>query len=208
MPSRRTAGTGGPPPAGGIHGNRAPGIRFWLALAAAFVCVQVAALALMGHPAICACGHVALWHGNASDAENSQHLTDWYTFSHVIHGLGFYLLLWLVAPRAPLVARFAIAIGIEAGWEIVENTPWIIDRYRQTALAQGYFGDSVVNSVSDTLAAALGFAIARRAPVWASVLFVVAAEIFVGYTIHDNLTLNIIQLIWPVEAISRWQAGG
>ncbi len=179
----------------------------WLALAAALIVVQALALHFMGQPWICTCGTIRLWEGDVSGPENSQHLTDWYTFSHIIHGLGFYLLLKLIAPKLPLATRFAIAIGLEAAWEIAENSTMIIERYREQALAQGYFGDSIVNSVTDTLAAALGFALARLLPVKASIALAIALELFAGYMIRDNLTLNIIQLIHPVEAISRWQAG-
>jgi hypothetical protein len=178
-----------------------------LAIAAAIVALQAAVLLALGHPAICTCGSVDLWHGNPSGPQTSQNLTDWYTPSHVIHGFGFYLLLRLVAPKLPIGLRFALAIGLEAGWEILENTPLIMDRYRQTAMAQGYFGDSVINSVADTFAAALGFVLARRLPVAASVAIVAALEIFVLMMIRDNLALNIVQLLYPSEALSRWQTG-
>jgi hypothetical protein len=181
-----------------------------IAVLVALACVAVQALILlaMGHPAICSCGYVKAWHGVVESAENSQHLFDWYTFSHVIHGFGFYLLLWLVAPRMPIAWRFVVAIGLEAGWEVIENTPLIMDRYRQTALAKGYFGDSAINSVFDTLAAAAGFVLARLLPVWLVVALTIALEVFVVSMIRDNLTLNIIQLVWPTEAVSRWQMGG
>ncbi|MEX0752065.1 MAG: DUF2585 family protein [Xanthobacteraceae bacterium] len=182
--------------------------RACLLIGAGFIALQALALLAMGHPLICTCGTIKLWHGGISSPENSQHLTDWYTYSHVIHGFGFYLLLWFIAPRMPLGLRFAIAIGLEAGWEIVENAPLIMDRYRQSALAQGYFGDSVVNSVVDTLAAALGLVLARILPVWIIVALVIGLELFAVYTIRDNLTLNIIQLIRPSESISQWQMGG
>jgi len=187
--------------------ERAP---FGMALltAAALLALQAIVLIVMGQPPICTCGTVKLWVGTVSGPENSQQLTDWYSFSHVIHGVGLYLLLWLIAPRTPVALRFAIAVGLEAGWEIFENTPFIIARYRQQALANGYFGDSAINSVCDTVFAMVGFAFARRAPVWASVVLVIALEAFVGIMIRDNLTLNIIQLIHPSAAISRWQAGG
>jgi hypothetical protein len=177
-------------------------------MAVVFIALQASALVAMGHPWICTCGYVKLWHGTVLSAENSQHLTDWYTFSHIIHGFGFYALLRLIAPRMPMGMRLALAIGLEAGWEVIENTPLVMERYRQSALAQGYFGDSVVNSVCDTLACAFGLALARLLPVWSSIMLILALELFVGYMIRDNLTLNIIQLIYPNGALSHWQAGG
>lgn len=162
----------------------------------------------MSHPIICDCGHVDLWHASASGPETSQHLTDWYSFTHVAHGLLFYLLLWLVAPGAPFTIVLIMALGLEAGWEIAENTPAVIEHYRQTALAAGYFGDSVVNSVGDTLAMASGFLMSRLTPVWCSVLVFFGIEFVLAIVIHDNLTLNIIQLVHPIEAITDWQLGG
>ncbi len=140
--------------------------------------------------------------------ETSQHISDWYTFSHVLHGVVFYALLKTAFPRTSTQILFLAALGIEAAWEIAENTPMIVDRYRQLALAQGYSGDSVLNSVFDLIAAAGGFLIARFAPVWATVTMTLAFEVGLAFAIRDNLTLNIIQLIYPLEAISRWQAGG
>ena len=180
----------------------------YVLISAAFILLQALVLLAMGQPPICVCGYVELWHEAISDLGTSQHLTDWYTYTHVIHGFGFYFLLWFIAPRMPFGCRLAIAVGLEAGWEIMENTPFIIDRYRQSALANGYFGDSIINSVFDTFAAAIGFVLARLLPVWTSVALVVAMELFAAYMIHDNLTLNIIQLVYPNDAISRWQAGG
>jgi hypothetical protein len=179
----------------------------WALIGAAVIALQAVVLLAMGQPAICTCGYVKLWHGNVLSSENSQHLSDWYTFSHVIHGFGFYLLLWVIASRTPVGLRFVLALGLEAGWEILENTPMIIDRYRQSALARGYIGDSVMNSVGDTLAMAFGFLLARKLPVWAVVALAMAMELFVGFMIRDNLTLNIIQLIYPSDTISHWQAG-
>jgi hypothetical protein len=169
---------------------------------------QALVLLAFGLPAICKCGYVALWHGNPSGPETSQHLMDWYTYTHVIHGFGFYLLLWLIAPRMSFGLRLAIATGLEAGWEVIENTSFIMERYRQSALARGYFGDSIVNSVSDTLAAMLGFVLARQLPIWSTVALAIVMELFAAYMIHDNLTLNIIQLIHPNGVVSLWQAGG
>jgi hypothetical protein len=178
-----------------------------LLIVAGSVAFQAFALLAMGHPLICECGYVALWHGNPADPETSQQLVDWYTYTHVIHGCGFYLLLRLVAPRMSVGLRFALTIGLEGTWEIIENTPFVIDRYRQSALARGYFGDSVVNSVFDTIATALGFVLARILPAWSTIALVIAIELFLGYMIRDNLTLNILQLVYPTEAISNWQMG-
>ncbi len=183
-------------------------VALFVSIVAVLLLLQALALHAMGHPAICECGRVDLWHANASGPETSQHLIDWYTYTHVIHGFGFYLLLWLIAPRSSFGLRLALAIGLEAAWEVIENTPLIMDRYRQSALARGYFGDSIVNSIFDSLATALGFILARLLPVWVSIALIVATELFLGYMIRDNLTLNIIQLVSPSETISRWQSGG
>jgi hypothetical protein len=174
-----------------------------LALVAAAAAIELA----MGRVAMCRCGYVSLWHGVVNSAENSQHVTDWYTFSHVIHGIGFYALLWLTARRTPVGTRFLVAVLLEAIWEVFENTPFVIDRYRTATIALDYYGDSVVNSVSDIAAMAAGFWLARRLPVWACVALVAALEVFVVLMIRDNLTLNIVMLLHPVDAIRHWQAG-
>ena len=122
----------------------------WLLAVAALMATQGLVLYAYGQPPICTCGTVRLWAGQVLGPENSQQITDWYSFSHVIHGIGFYFLLWLIAPRAPVLLRLALAVGLEVGWEVLENTPFIIERYRQQALAQGYVGDSILNSLSDT----------------------------------------------------------
>jgi hypothetical protein len=172
--------------------------------------IATAALILhaMGQPLICRCGTVKLWEGDVASAENSQHLADWYSPSHVIHGLLLYGLLWLTARRSPFSTRALIALLIESGWEILENSPFIIDRYREATISLGYSGDSVVNSVSDIVFMVIGFALAARLPVAASIALAVLLELVVGYMIRDNLTLNVIMLIWPIEAIRTWQAGG
>lgn len=178
-----------------------------LVVGAALIAVQALVLFAMGQPPICTCGYVRLWGGITSGPEMSQQLSDWYTYSHVIHGFGFYFLLWLIAPRTSTALRFSIVLAFEVGWEIVENTPFIVDRYRQSALAQGYFGDSIINSVGDTMASAFGFLLARALPAWGTVALAITIELFLVYMIRDNLTLNVIQLIHPTEAISHWQAG-
>jgi hypothetical protein len=178
-----------------------------LGIGAAVIATQALVLRAFGQPLMCTCGVVRLWAGDVASPENSQQIADWYTLSHVIHGFLFYALLRLALPRASLGARLALALGLEAGWEILENTPLIIDHYRQTALALGYVGDSVLNSVSDTLAATFGFALARKLPVAATIVVALALELVAGVMIRDNLTLNIIQLIHPTAAVSRWQSG-
>jgi hypothetical protein len=164
----------------------------------------------MGRVPICTCGYVKLWHGVVFSAENSQHTTDWYTFSHVIHGFGFYWLAWLAFRRFgwSVGTRFVIAVLVEAAWEVLENTPMVIDRYRATTIALDYYGDSILNSVSDIGAMMLGFAVAARVPVAVTLALTVLMELGVAWTIRDNLLLNIIQLVYPMEFILRWQQGG
>lgn len=167
-----------------------------------------AILLWMGQPAICTCGMVELWVDSAGSARTSQMLADWYSLSHIIHGFLFYGFLWLVARRWPVEWRFVAALVIEAGWEIVENTPMVIDRYREATIAVGYAGDSVVNSFSDIAMMAIGFVAAARLPLWASAAAVLLLEIAASVAIRDNLTLNIWMLLAPNEAIRGWQAGG
>lgn len=183
-------------------------LRPWLLATLALVVAQAVTLAAMGQPLICACGTVKLWHGAVSSPETSQHITDWYTFSHVLHGFIFYAALWAIAPKSPIGLRLLIAVGVEIGWELLENSPMIVERYRQSALAQGYTGDSVLNSVMDTVAAAAGFALAHRFSARVIVAATIAVELAMLWLVRDNLTLNILQLVYPSDAVSKWQTGG
>ena len=161
----------------------------------------------MGREPICKCGYVKAWHGVAVSSENSQHLADWYTPSHIIHGFAFYAVLWLLWRKSTVGTRLVVATVLEASWEILENTPLIINRYREATIALDYYGDSVINSVADIGWMMLGFTLASRLPIWASIAFIAIAEIGVAYAIRDNLALNILMLIYPLEAVRRWQSG-
>lgn len=165
------------------------------------------ALYLMGQSFIYSGGYVEIWHGVVSDNGNSQHLTDWYTLSHVIHGMLFYAGLSLLFPRISIGTRLMMALAIESGWELFENTDMIINRYREQALAQGYFGDSIVNSLGDMMATIVGFCIAWRTSLFVSIFVILLLEGLALYAIRDSLTLNIIQLIHPIDMIGAWQSG-
>jgi Protein of unknown function (DUF2585) len=171
-------------------------------------------LLALDRPAICPCGTVKLWWGVVQSSGNSQHIADWYSFSHVIHGLLFYAgahLLWRrwnVLDGAPTRWALPIAVAIEASWELLENSPMIIDRYRAVTLSWGYAGDSVVNSMADIGWMVLGFWLAARLPVWVSAGLALAFELFTLAMIRDNLTLNVVMLVSPIEAIRQWQAAG
>ena len=180
-----------------------------LALSVGIMLVTAAILAWMGHVLICKCGYVKLWHASRTDSETSQHLTDWYTYSHILHGIVLYWLTGLIAQgRLSVAARLLIATSIEAGWEIFENTPFIINRYRTVTISRDYFGDSIVNSLADITAMILGFLVAARLPAWVTVALLIGVEITLLVLIRDNLTLNIIMLIHPTDWLRAWQAGG
>ena len=179
------------------------------ALAAiALIAVAAAILLAMGRHPICTGGTIDLWVGGRDSPKTSQMLADWYSLSHIVHGLLFYGALWLLARRWPVEWRFLAALVIEASWEIVENTPLVIDRYRETTAALGYSGDTVLNSVSDISMMAIGFLIARKLPAWATVVLLLVLELIPLFVIRDNLTLNVWMLLWPDKSIAAWQAGG
>jgi hypothetical protein len=169
--------------------------------------VQALVLHLMGRVWICSCGTVRFWVGDIRSAELSQQVWDWYTPSHVVHGILFYGLLHLLLPRAPVLVRLLIAAGIEGAWEIAENSPWVIEAYRKQALAAGYTGDSILNSLSDMVAMMTGFALARRLPWKITVGLVLVLEVGTAALVRDNLTLNILNFIHRFPAIEAWQIG-
>lgn len=165
-------------------------------------------LYLMGREPICTCGYIKLWHGDTFSSETSQHLMDWYTPSHLLHGILFYGILWLLLRRISVGWRLAIATLIEVGWEILENTDMIVNRYREVTISLDYYGDSIVNSVSDIIAMIAGFWLARVLPVWASVAVVIFFEVLTMWLIRDGLGLNIIMIVYPLDAILEWQGAG
>jgi hypothetical protein len=180
----------------------------WGYLAALGIILSIAIILLtMGREPICKCGFVKFWHGVVMSSENSQHLSDWYTPSHVIHGFIFFGLLWLIGKEWSLSLRLCLAIMVEGAWEIFENSEFIINRYRTATISLDYYGDSVINSVSDVAAMVVGFYAASRLPVWAAIALIIALEVIVAALIRDNLTLNIIMLLYPLDFIKEWQAG-
>ena len=182
--------------------------RYWILIVAALALLALL-LHFEGRFLWIADGHVKLWSGAVNGPENSQQLLDWYSLTHVLHGLAFYLLLWLVDRKKKLsfAAKLLIAVGLAAGWELIENSSLIIERYRSATFSLDYYGDTIINSIGDVLCMMLGFWFAYRTPILASVALFVFIELLLAYTIRDNLTLNVIMLIYPVKAIRVWQFG-
>jgi len=185
--------------------NLNPSNRIAWSVVAGLMLVQAAALHLMGRVWICSCGSIRLWVGDIHSSELSQQVLDWYTPSHIIHGMLFYGLLHLALPRTPVLMRLAIAVGLEVAWEIAENSPPVIEAYRKQALAAGYVGDSILNSLMDTVSMMTGFALAFLLPWQVTVALAVIAEIATGVLVHDNLTLNILNFIHRFPAVEAWQ---
>ncbi|WP_296085012.1 DUF2585 domain-containing protein [uncultured Agrobacterium sp.] len=187
-----------------VPASRASSVK-WYWMAAGLLVAQIVILYTMGRVPICECGYVKLFEPGVNTPGNSQHIADWYTPSHIIHGFLFYGLAWLLFRSKPLSFRLSLAVLVEAAWEILENSPIIIDRYRTATMALGYSGDSILNSAMDTVFMIVGFFFAARMPVWLTILIAIFFEIFTGWLIRDNLTLNVLMLVWPVDAIKEWQ---
>ena len=188
-------------------------ISTYSALIALMIFVGFALILLgMGRPPICSCGTVKLWHGIVQSPENSQHLTDWYSMSHVIHGFLFFGIGHLLRthfPRLfPLGVILCLSVLVEGAWEVLENSPVIIDRYREATISYGYEGDSIINSMADIAWMIIGFFLASRLPWKVTLAIAVFFELFAGYMIRDNLALNILMLVAPIEAVKDWQAAG
>jgi len=182
-------------------------VWFTAAAAAGIVAVAAAVLLAMGRTPWYRSGPIRLWYGDAWGAENSQQLFDPYSFTHVTHGILIYLLLHLVARRQPLRTRFILAVAVESAWEVLENTPMVINRYRAATMALGYYGDSVLNSIGDILSCMLGFALAARLPASLTLALVILLEAVLTVWIRDSLLLNIVMLIHPIGSIRNWQMG-
>lgn len=181
-----------------------------LALSVAGIALGTAGiLTLLGRIGWCRCGSPAPWSGDIWSSHNSQHLLDPYSFSHFQHGLVFYALLWLLARRRLAVgARGVLALLLEAGWEVLENTPLVIDRYRTGTISLDYTGDAILNSMGDLLSCGSGYVLAAVAPPLASAFVFLAIEATMLAVLRDSLLLNVWMLLAPSEAVRRWQAGG
>ncbi|MFO1202330.1 MAG: DUF2585 domain-containing protein [Tabrizicola sp.] len=171
------------------------------------ILLTAAWLLWIGREPWCKCGYIKLWHGQVVSSENSQHISDWYTPSHIIHGFLFFGALWLVARRLSVGWRLAIATLVECAWEITENSDAVIERYRSVTISLDYYGDSVLNTVCDVLAMVLGFWMASKLPVWATVALIVLFEGLTMWIIRDGLALNILMLVYPLDSVAQWQAG-
>jgi hypothetical protein len=181
-------------------------LRAYTPVVFGIITLQALILLAMGRVPMCTCGTIKLWHGVVNSSENSQHIFDWYSFTHVLHGIWLYLLTWLVLPRAPVVLRLVLAVFLEGAWEVLENTNFVIERYRASTISLDYYGDSIVNSVSDTFTMMFGFLLARMLPVWSTIAVIVAIELTLGYLIRDNLFFNILMLIYPLDGVKAWQS--
>ena len=184
-------------------GRRRPAIAIGVLLV-----FTVAYLRFQGRVWWCACGQPWPLALHVNSMHNSQHLFDAYSLSHVLHGVLFFGLFWFTRRRIPFAWRLALATLIEAVWEMAENSPLIINRYREGTVSLGYTGDSIANSLGDIASFAAGFYLARLMGLWKSVAFFIAVELIMLFWMRDNLTLNVLMLLWPIKAIRDWQAAG
>lgn len=191
---------------GDVGGVRSGDVWAWGAIGALIV-GAVAGLYWQGRLWICRCGRVLLWTGDVWSSDNSQHVSDPYSFTHIEHGLIFYVVLDLVFPRMRFVWKLCVALVVEAVWEVFENSAFVIQRYREVTAALGYEGDTIVNSVGDILFCALGVGIARYLGGWRAMVLLVVMEVVLVVWIRDSLLLNVIMLVYPLEAIRVWQRG-
>lgn len=180
-------------------------VPYWVTAAVIAACAII--LLQMGRVPYCACGYIKIWHGQTFSSESSQHLFDWYSPSHLIHGILFYGALWVVARKLSVGWRLVIATLIEVAWEISENTDAVIEHYRAVTISLDYYGDSVVNSMADLAAMLIGFWLARKLPIWASVAIIIGFEALTIFLIRDGLALNVLMLLAPIEAVRDWQSG-
>lgn len=190
-----------------IPGAKTRDLRIRVLTIALFMASAAGAEYLMGRRPWGVAGIPGLWSGNIWSEHNSQFFLDPYTFTHILHGVLFYALLSLTFRNLPVMTRLVIAAGLEAGWEILENTTFVIERYRAETVSLNYFGDSIVNSMGDIIACITGFVLASRLPVRVTIAGVVLTELLLALWIHDNLLLNLVMLIHPIPALRIWQLG-
>ena len=172
---------------------------------AAAVLLMTVQLFYQGRVWWCRSGDLAPWSSAVLSRHNSQHLFDPYTFTHILHGVLFYWILILIFPKMPAVWRLLIALAAEGAWEVLENTNAVIERYREATISLDYFGDSIVNSLGDVFACAIGFVLAQKLKLWFSLAFFILTETVLLFWIHDSLLLNILMLIYPLDAVKQWQ---
>ena len=175
----------------------------WLsALSVAIVALWLWAV---GQPWICTCGTIKLWDGNIFSSGNSQHIADWYTLSHVLHGVLIVLVGRIVAPRVRMTTLLYVAVITGVAWEVIEHTPWVLDRFRAATINQGYVGDSILNACCDFLWMMLGFLLASRMSQWGAVALIIVFEITSTLAARDSLALTTLMVIWPIDAVAEWQ---
>lgn len=169
------------------------------------VALAVLLLRLEGRIWWCACGGLKLWDGDIWSGHNSQHLFDPYSFTHVLHGVLFFWILGWIVPRWSFSWRLTTALVAEAFWEVLENSPFIIQRYREATIGQGYVGDSVANSLTDLVCCLAGVLMARWLGWRRAVMVFMVVELILALVVRDNLSLNMLMLICPIDAIKQWQ---